>query len=833
MATAGQGGFDANWAFSPERDPGLRAAEHRYFEVDVLDSADRKPIAGVALRTVNDVVYVSDDDGRVAYYEPGLMGQSVWFAPTRAGYDLKADGFGNRGKALTVTEGGTGEILLDFVAASDPVTVGNGQSRLLDAPFVSAADCFSIRVIDQATKRGVPLVTLATPTESFVSDSQGYIAYCDTDRLGKTSSFEVTSHGYRFEAGSIDLDTVRGESRVIEVTRENIAERLYRLTGEGIHRESVRLGLTTPLVDPLLAGSVMNQDSAGMVSFGGSLFWIWGTTSRPSYPLAYFGATVSRSPLPTEGTLDPRAGVDFEYISDANGVARGLSPNIAPTDLPTWLASPVVVPDADGVEQLLAVFIKPNPDLSLNRRGLVRFDPASTRFVDTQVEYPPSNFVAPSGEPVQVRHGARTYVYYGSPVRTLATAESVLDLGQYEVFSALPAGGGKVLERESDGSLKYGFKVGALASTAAVVSAAKLPAEQALDGHLQDSLTGTSFQTAGAVAQSFSQRRQRFIRLVEQVSGTTSYLGELWYVEADTPMGPWVYARKVVSHDSYSFSSPWFYPQLEQADGRFVFFGGTYTSNLAGNNVINTPRYNGNQLMYRLDLDDTRLALPVAVYDVTSGEHQDLTPKRGLSSVSAPLAAAFFAPDRAASDTQPVYWTGASCEARQLAIGARPLTPPLFFAYPPSTTARPGNVIPLYELSSDAGSYVYDTLAERTGFTRSAAPLAYVWPSPIAVRLPVTDYLGDLVVNAGPDVCVRESSPGAGAMVTLSGSATGPDGSKLTYQWQDFARECLVAEQAEAELRLGVGLHSFTLSVRDEQGHIASDDVIVSVAGLD
>src|ERR1700710_766252 len=63
-------------AGEPAIDP-VRAAEHHlYFKISVLDAADKTPVAGAALVTVNQIRYVSDSHGVVAFYEPGLMATS-------------------------------------------------------------------------------------------------------------------------------------------------------------------------------------------------------------------------------------------------------------------------------------------------------------------------------------------------------------------------------------------------------------------------------------------------------------------------------------------------------------------------------------------------------------------------------------------------------------------------------------------------------------------------------------------------------------------------------------------------------------------------------------
>ena len=89
----------------------------------------------------------------------------------------------------------------------------------------------------------------------------------------------------------------------------------------------------------------------------------------------------------------------------------------------------------------------------------------------------------------------------------------------------------------------------------------------------------------------------------------TSFLGEVWYAEADTPLGPWVYARKVATHENYSFYNPKQHPFFDEKGGQVIYFEGTYTATFSGNSDA-TPRYEYNQVMYRLDLTDPRLTSP-------------------------------------------------------------------------------------------------------------------------------------------------------------------------------------------------------------------------------
>jgi hypothetical protein len=99
--------------------------------------------------------------------------------------------------------------------------------------------------------------------------------------------------------------------------------------------------------------------------------------------------------------------------------------------------------------------------------------------------------------------------------------------------------------------------------------------------------------------------RQRWVLVAVEIGGT-SHLGEIWYAEARRPEGPWRRARKIVTHDRYTFYNPVHHEFFDQAGGRMIHFEGTYTNQFSGNPAF-TPRYDYNQILYRLDLADPRL----------------------------------------------------------------------------------------------------------------------------------------------------------------------------------------------------------------------------------
>ena len=62
----------------------------------------------------------------------------------------------------------------------------------------------------------------------------------------------------------------------------------------------------------------------------------------------------------------------------------------------------------------------------------------------------------------------------------------------------------------------------------------------------------------------------------------------------------------MLSHQNYTFYNPKIHPEFTPADSQFLLFEGTYTQQFA-DKPQPTPRYDYNQIMYRLDLNDDRL----------------------------------------------------------------------------------------------------------------------------------------------------------------------------------------------------------------------------------
>src|SRR5215510_7605055 len=85
------------------------------FAITVVDEQTGRGVPLVELQTVNNIRYYTDSNGVVAFSEPGLMGQSVFFTVKSHGYEFPKDGFGFRGKALLVKEGGSAQLKIQRI----------------------------------------------------------------------------------------------------------------------------------------------------------------------------------------------------------------------------------------------------------------------------------------------------------------------------------------------------------------------------------------------------------------------------------------------------------------------------------------------------------------------------------------------------------------------------------------------------------------------------------------------------------------------------------------------------------------------------------------------
>jgi hypothetical protein len=92
---------------------------------------------------------------------------------------------------------------------------------------------------------------------------------------------------------------------VLKIKRTNIAERLYRVVGAGIYRDSVLTGQPVPIRQPLLNGHVLGSDSVVNAVYRGKIWWFWGDTFNPAQSVGNYQVPGATSLLPAAG---PREG---------------------------------------------------------------------------------------------------------------------------------------------------------------------------------------------------------------------------------------------------------------------------------------------------------------------------------------------------------------------------------------------------------------------------------------------------------------------------------------------------------------------------------------------
>jgi hypothetical protein len=635
------------------------------------------------------------------------------------------------------------------------------------AARANPADTFRIDVLDADTGRGVPMAELRTTNSvRYYTDSNGIVAIDDPALMGQTVYFHVKSHGYEYPADNfgyrgVALHLKAGERETIRLQRVNIAERLYRVTGAGIYRDSVLVGAPVPIRQPLLNGQVMGQDTVEVVPYRGKLYWFWGDTDRPSYPLGLFQTSGATSLLPGKGGLDPDKGVDLTYWTDSEtGFSRAMIPLKPDYGGPIWIAGLFTLEDDDGRERLVTRYSHLDHSVKTAEAGLALFNDDKAVF-EKWIVYDKDGPMNIDGHPFRVTVNGSPCLYF-PPVnlgsfpleRTRLDKAHVSDPASYEAFTCLAPGAryekeNTRLDRAPDGRLVWGWKRNtaplSYEQERELIAAGHLKPGEALM-QLRDVVTGATFRPHGGSVY-WNPYRGRWIMLVSEAGSKSSYLGELWFAEADTPVGPWVYARKIVTHDKYTFYNPTQHPFFDQDGGRTIYFEGTYTDTYSGNED-KTPRYNYNQMMYRLALNDPRLTLPAPVYRLR-GENgaedyalrETVAAKQAWSTVR---SIPFFAvpPDRPHGGLVPIYSrtpASHSDSGTVLQTDAASGGEPLFYALPATSAdgekASP-DVVPVYEYRdarNGARWYATDAADLPPDAKRADRPLCRVWRNPLSV----------------------------------------------------------------------------------------------------
>jgi hypothetical protein len=480
------------------------------------------------------------------------------------------------------------------------------------ALLILAKPYFKIRVVDAATGRPVPLVELRTVhQQTHLTDSNGLIAFDEPGLMGREVFFHVKSHGYEvpkdgFGYRGVALHPRAGGSATVKITRLNIAERIVRLTGGGIYRDSLLLNEPTPIPNPVMNGGILGQDTAQAELYRGKMMWFWGDTDRAGYPLGNFHTTGAVATLPKEG---PDRGIQFRYFTQPDGFVREMVSSKEPG--PIWVSGLTVL--GSGKEEALYAYYARMKSLGeIAESGLLRWNDGREAFDTVQTFGKERGWRFLDGHTIRFTDGGRDYAAGNLPVNVRAPAnpERLQNPADYEAFSCLRPDG--EVARTPDGRADYRWQKATGPITPAVeeklLAAGKLKRDEA---HFlpRDESGATIVPHGGSVH--WNAYRKRWIMVFTRLGGKDSHLGEIYYGEADSPTGPFRRATKIITHDRYTFYNPVHHAFLDRDGGRTIYFEGTYTAEFSGN-PEKTPLYNYNQILYRLDLAEPRLAFAKA-----------------------------------------------------------------------------------------------------------------------------------------------------------------------------------------------------------------------------
>jgi hypothetical protein len=630
---------------------------------------------------------------------------------------------------------------------------------------------FRIQIVDEQTGRGIPLVELeATNLIRLVTDSNGVVAFYEPGLMGQKVYFHIKSHGYEYPKDGFGyrgkaFDITPGGSTIVKMKRLNIAERLYRVTGQGIYRDSLMTGQAAPLKNPAVNGLVMGQDSVQTCFYRNRLYWFWGDTARPSYPLGHFATAGAVTLLPEQGGLDPSLGVDLDYFVDKTGFSKKMFP--VPERGMIWIDGVITATDPSGRERLLTMYARLITMAEVKERGIGVYNDTTETF--ERLVHSGPDFLAyhSVGHPISIQRADEPYYYFATPfpvaarLRVKASWDHIIDPDQYEVFTALQYRKKRNLLSQNSyikgpSSYRWILTKELLpddSQKAALIKA--LEEEKKSDSNLYDMETGKAVLPHGGTVYWNSYRRKWIMITVQQFGGP-SFLGEVWYAEADTPLGPWGYARRIATHEKYSFYNPKYHPYFDQDKGRVIYFEGTYSHTFSGSKEAATPYYDYNQIMYRLDLEDERLNLPVPTYQLRSRKG-DINYQLGEEVARQELgeqieSVPFFAipPERKYKGLIPIYRRKIKAGEREV-ISLHTQAPsqnsvPLFYALPITGDTIPSDISMitfLFEYRNSETSFRLYSIQEdlqQEGWIRSETPLCCVWKNPDA-RKNIYDWL--------------------------------------------------------------------------------------------
>ncbi len=510
--------------------------------------------------------------------------------------------------------------LVGFAAVLTLVIPSVLSAQDLSSSISQQSKPFGIQVIDAETGRGVPLIELRTTNEiRLVTDNAGWVAVDEPGLMGQKVFFTVEGHGYEFPADGFGMrgkaiEVRPGKTVQLKINRVNIAERMYRITGQGQFHHSTRLGMPTAWKYPNLNAQVMGQDSTQAVVLGERVLWTWGDTARVSYPLGNFATSAAWSRLPKHGGLDPAVGIDQEYIVDKSGFSRPMFQNDIHGTV-VWMHGFFTLKNNQGELKAVTHYSVREGLGKEHHSGIAVFNEEKELFEQVN-QFQQGAKLFPRGQTFRHQEGGKDYIYFATPyplLRVPAKWDAIFDPTQYEAWTCLEDGADfdpnkPQLAHTAEGKLEYAWRK----DTALVDAERQRRLEKS--GHIKPGegwiQTVDVDRNRPIVLHRGSVRWNDYlgcwVMIANEIYGNESNLGEVYFLVSKTIPGRWEKAKKIVTHNKYTFYNPVQHAFLDQADGKLIYFDGTYTKQFSATNVP-TPRYDYNTIMYRLNLSDEQL----------------------------------------------------------------------------------------------------------------------------------------------------------------------------------------------------------------------------------
>jgi hypothetical protein len=496
--------------------------------------------------------------------------------------------------------------------------------------FLSAQsiDPFLCKITDSATGRPIPMVEFELENGfKLISDNDGYITVINPDLFGKTARFKIKGHGYTtgkkdfFGEESFVLKIKAGTEKTLQMKRIQISERLYRITGSGRYNHTIIGGKTPSFVsDDLLPGAVIGQDSVICVPWKDSLWLFYGDTLGLSG--FNFSASCARIPLPKYGKYDWESAIPLKYITDENGFAAPMINTGKPGF--TWIE--YVLPVKTGkTESLLAKYVQHETLEKVAEAGFALFSTSRQNFKIVKRFY--NSKPHKCMHPVPVKFGDQAGYLLSPWEFTEPDPAKIMKKSEHHFYSPLKEirhekgeypslqinGRRWKVNRNQNGRLVYSWRKN--------VPAIDSSLQQKL---LERNLVVNSELLFAPVDLESGDRLKNFNGSIVFNSFLNCWItivqgnkpGEIYFSRADTAVGPWIFAKKVSEFTDYNFYNPVIHPWFNKEQGRIIFYEGTYTNYFSASKC-KTPEADYNQVMFKLDLGNSQLLIPVPVYLVS------------------------------------------------------------------------------------------------------------------------------------------------------------------------------------------------------------------------